>query len=291
MSGGLPLAGAAVAVGAATSFELSYALQALEARAAGRRSETGLGLLRRLARRRLFGVAVLLSGAGYALQVLALGLAPLTVVQPVLALGLGLLLFLAARVLGEHVGWRELAGVAVVVAGVAVIAVASPRRVVIATPGTALVVAMGVLALVSLVPALGARRGFGGGVALAVGAGAGDALAALAAKLISDDLASGRTLRALGWAGIAGAAVLTGLSCELAALQRMTVARVAPLVLGMQIAVPVALAPAVLGEQWGTTPLSGGVLVLGLAAVTGGAAWLASSGSLGELLSGQRQHE
>ncbi len=84
---------------------------------------------------------------------------------------------------------------------------------------------------------------------LAVAAGAAGALAALAARLISDELSAGRPLAALGWATAAGTAVLGGLACELSALRHLPVARVAPLVLGMQIAVPVAVAPVLAGED------------------------------------------
>lgn len=286
MSAGVPVAGLLVAGGAAVCFEVSYALQALEARAVGGPPGPGAGLLARLVRRRLFMVAIVLGLAGYGLQVLALGLAPLTVVQPVLALGLVLLLFLGVRLLGERVGARELAGVAAIVAGVTAIALAAPERESDTAIGAPLIAALAGLGLLTAVPFLLARRGRAGGVALAVGAGAADALAALAARLISDELSAGRPLAALGWAAAAGTGVLVGLACELSALQHLPVARVAPLVLGMQIAVPVGLAPAVAGEHWGSTPLGGAVLVAGLIAVTAGATLLAASRSLSELLGG-----
>ena len=46
---------------------------------------------------------------GWPLQVLALSLAPLVVVQPALAMGLIVLLVLAERMLGEHAGRYEYA--------------------------------------------------------------------------------------------------------------------------------------------------------------------------------------
>lgn len=286
MSTGVPVAGVLVAGAAAVCFEVSYALQALEARAVGGPPGPSAGLLARLAHRRLFMVAVVLGLGGYGLQVLALGLAPLTVVQPVLALGLVLLLFLGVRLLGEDVGPREVAGVAAIVVGVTVIAVAAPARESDPALGAPLVGALIGLGMLTAIPFLLARRGRAGGIVLAVAAGAADALAALAARLISDELSAGRPLAALGWATAAGTAVLVGLACELSALRHLPVARVAPLVLGMQIAVPVALAPVVAGEDWGSTPLGGAILVAGLVAVTTGAAALAASASLGELLGG-----
>jgi drug/metabolite transporter (DMT)-like permease len=276
-----------VAAAAAVCYEISYTLQALEARA----ETTGRALLRfsllgALLRRPLFAVAIALALAGYGLQVVALGLAPLTAVQPVLALGLVLLLFLGARVLHEPVGRREIAGVAVIVAAVAALALAAPERSVSAANGTALVLALAALGLLVALPFGLLRRRAGGGVALAIAAGAGDAWAALAAKLLSDELARGRPVAALCWAAGAGLAVLLGLTCELTALQSLPATRVAPVVLAMQIAVPVALAPAVAGESWSDTPLGGGVLVMALIAVTGAVALLGASPPVGDLLSG-----
>jgi hypothetical protein len=45
----------------------------------------------------------------------------------------------------------------------------------------------------------------------------------------------------------------------------------------MQIAIPVAFAPLVGGESWGSTPLGGAVLVVAMLGVIAGVALLASS--------------
>jgi drug/metabolite transporter (DMT)-like permease len=286
VSAGAPVGGLLVAAAAAACYEISYALQALEARAV---APAGPGphasLLGRLLIRPLFAAAIALALAGYGLQVAALGLAPLTAVQPVLALGLLLLLYLGSRILGESVGAREVVGVLVIVAGVAGIALAAPERSATAG-GTRLWLALGVLGLASAAPFALGRAGRAGGAALAVAAGAADAWAAVAAKLVSDELSRGRPLAALAWGAGAGVAVLMGLTCELTALQRMAATRVAPVVLAIQIAVPVALAGAVAGEDWGATPLGGGVLATALAAVTVGAILLGASGAVGDLVAG-----
>ena len=71
-------------------------------------------------------------------------------------------------------------------------------------------------------------------------------------------------------------------------LQRRGAARVAPIVLAGQVALPVALAPLVIGERWG----SGGLLVCGLALVIAGSALLASSAGVSRLArSGQAEDE
>ncbi len=66
-------------------------------------SRSSGGLVRRA--RWLLGTG--LSMLGWPLQVVALLLAPLVVVQPALAVGLLVLLFLAERMLGEHAGRNE----------------------------------------------------------------------------------------------------------------------------------------------------------------------------------------
>ena len=81
-----------------------------------------------LVRRPLWVGATALSLLGWPLQIIALAHAPLTLVQPVLALGLLLLLFLGVRILGEHVGPREIAAVVLIIASVGVFAWAAPRR-------------------------------------------------------------------------------------------------------------------------------------------------------------------
>src|SRR6476619_6900357 len=118
--------GLGVAFGAAGCFETSYALQALEARAADHALALRASLLWRLIRRPRWAIAILLAVVGWGLEVVALGLAPLTVVQPVIASGLLLLLYLGVRVLGERVTWREVAAATAIVVGVVGIALAAP---------------------------------------------------------------------------------------------------------------------------------------------------------------------
>src|SRR5690348_14378236 len=124
---GVELAGGIVlAAGAAACFDGAVALQALEARqvdAAG-----GARLLRRLAARPRWLAATALAIAGWPLQVAALALAPLTVVQPTLALGLVLLLVLGVRLLGEPATARDAAAVAAIAAGLALLAWAAPEE-------------------------------------------------------------------------------------------------------------------------------------------------------------------
>ncbi len=271
----LPL-GIAIAAAAAACYETSYVLQALEARSVSSSLALRPALLGTLARRRRWLAGIGLAIAGFALQIAALTFAPLTVVQPVLALGLVLLLYLGSRMLREAVGRREVLAVAALIAGVAGIALAAPERSDAVSSHAALAVTMVLLAAVAAAPYM---LRTGRGVALVLSAGAADVLAALAAKLAADALDRGHALPALGWAAAAGAGALVGLTSETSALQRLPATRVGPLIAVLQVTVPTLLAPLVAGEQWGDTPLGGGLIAAALIVVALGAATLAGATS------------
>ncbi len=272
------LLGLAAAAAAAACYETSYALQALEARAVPPRAGPRPALLLELARRRRWLGAIALAVAGFGLQIGALGLAPLTLVQPVVASGLLLLLYLGVRVLGERVEAKEVAAAAAVVAGIAGVAASAPDRSESVSRLVALALVLAGLVTVALAPYLLRRSR---GVLLVASAGAADATAVLAAKLVSNELAQGRVLPAVALAAGAGATVLIGLTSETAALQRLPATRVAPLVLVLQTAVPVLLAPILFGEDWGDTALGGAVIAGSLAVLAAGSCVLAASSAVG----------
>jgi drug/metabolite transporter (DMT)-like permease len=253
--------GIAVAVASAACYEFSYVLQASEARSVSSELAGRPALLVTLAQRRRWLGGIALAIAGFALQIVALTMAPLTVVQPVLAVGLVLLLVLAHYRLGESVSARQMLAVAALIAGVAAIALSAPPHTDEVGSETGIAVALGGLAALTAAP-YALRRG--GGLLLVLSAGAGDVIAALAAKLAADGLDRGHTLPTLIWGAAAGAAALVGLTSETSALQRLAAARVGPLVVAFQVAVPVLLAPLVAGEHWGDTPLGGAVIALAL---------------------------
>src|SRR3954454_13182402 len=151
MDGDLAL-GFALALAAACCYESGYALQAIEARRAPADRALKPSLMAHLVQRPLWVGATALSLLGWPLQIFALAHAPLTLVQPVLALGLVLLLVLGVRVLGEHVGRREMAAVALIIASVGVFAWAAPREPGEVERSAGLVVALGLLAAVTLAP-------------------------------------------------------------------------------------------------------------------------------------------
>ena len=261
--------GVLLALVAACCFQGGYVIQALEVRAEGLRPGW---LLRRLARRRGWVGGLLVSVTGALLHVAALTMAPVAVVQPVIALGLVLLLVLARRVLRESVGAREIGGVAAMVAGVSVAAVAAPEADFAEVDAPGLAVVLAVLALGALA---GRALGRAEPRALVLSAALANAFAVLLLKLVADAVERDALVVALAWMCLAGLAGLLALDAEMRALQSLAATSVAPIVLAAQVLVPVATAALLLGEDWGATPLGGAVLGAAVLVVAGGAALLA----------------
>ncbi|HET6449509.1 MAG TPA: hypothetical protein VFG31_10415 [Conexibacter sp.] len=274
------IAGIAVALAAACCYELAYVTQALEARRAGDGARVEPTLLARLSRRPRWVAGTALSGVGALLQVWALTLAPLTVVQPTLALGLVLLLALAATVLHERVGPRERVGVALVVAGVTLAALTAAPELGEGEPA-AVVALVALLAIPLLAPLVLRSRT---DVRLRVlAAAAGDALAVVGLKLVAEAANDGSWPRALLFAIGAALAGLLALTAEMSALQRTAATRVAPVVLAGQVLVPALAGPLAFGEPWGRSTAGGILLALALLTVTAGAALLGASATVAEL--------
>lgn len=284
VSGSFPALGFLLALAAAACYEGGYALQALEARRSPAGLALRLGLIGHLLRRRTWVLATALSVIGWPLQVLALAHAPLTLVQPTLALGLVLLLVLGARVLREPVGAREIAAVAVIVAGVALIAWAAPSAPGTVSLGAGLLAALALLSAAAVAPYLWALVRGPQVAVLVLGAGAADGLVAFVSRIVAQNAADGAWLVALGCAAGVGCVWLLGFLSETTALQRARATRVAPVVLVLQVTIPVVLAPLVGGEGWSTTPLGGVVLGAALALVAAGTALLAGSRAVGAVI-------
>src|SRR5450432_1337592 len=118
--------GIGAAVGASTLYSLGIALQAVDAKQAPSEQHLRLALVRNLLTRARWLAGTGLSILGWPLQVVALLLAPLVVVQPTLAAGLLVLLFLAQRMLGEHAGRYEHLTMCAIVIGVIGAALTAP---------------------------------------------------------------------------------------------------------------------------------------------------------------------
>jgi len=267
--------GIALAAAAAACYDGAVALQAVEARAVSERT-AGLGLLRSLIKRPRWLAATGLAIAGWPLQVAALALAPLTVVQPALALGLVVLLALGNRLLHEPVRPRDLAAVAAIALGLALLAFYAPASEHVHAGAGTLAVVLGALGLIALVPWV--ARGRLPGAALVIAAGSAYAASGFTTALLADGLETGVLAAVIGWAVASALAAGAGQVDEMAALQRVGAARVAAGAFAIQTVVPVVGAPALADEHWdhpvpilaGLALVAGASLVLGTArAVTG----------------------
>ena len=279
------IAGIGVAIGAACCYEGAYVLQALETRRAGGGERLRAGLLGRLIKRPRWVGGTALSGAGALLQVYALTLAPLTIVQPVLALGLVLLLALSSAVLHEHVGRWELVGVAAVVCGVAVVALVADPGVGGSGDAVGVAVLAAVLGTLTALP-FALRRRVADARLRVIAAASGDAWAAIGLKLVADALDRGVWLPALLWLATAGLAGFLALTAEMSALQRIAATRVAPVVVSAQVLVPVIAGPLVFDEPWADSPAERLVLGAAILAVAGGAALLGGSAAVADVIAG-----
>lgn len=269
--------GVALAVGASSLYSLGVALQAMDARLAPDHEHLRLALAWRLIRRQRWLLGTGISVLGWPLQLLALLLAPLVVVQPALAGGLLVLLFLGSRLLDEHAGRRERLAMAAILLGVLGTALTAPPRADPTAGGAVLTVTLIALAGATLLPyalrVLDVRY-----AALAVlSAGLGFAWSGLGTKLASDSLSHSHLLVAGLWAlATAGISAVAALS-EASALQSRPAIHVAPVVFVTQTVVPVVLAPVLFGERFGDTPLHGVPLGVSLTVLTVGAAMLTRS--------------
>jgi drug/metabolite transporter (DMT)-like permease len=281
--------GIVAAVGASLLYNASIALQALEAREVPGEHSLRLSLIGRLARNKRWLGATALGLAGWPLEIAALLLAPLTVVQPCLASGLILLLWLGATRLGEAPGRREFVAVAAIVAGVGGVAWAAPERTTDHAGALAIAAALAIVAIPIALPYFLRRRTSVVGALMVISAGCGYAWTAIASKLLTDELAAGAIVVAALWLGTAAASEGLALLSEMSALQRRAATHVAPVMFAVQILVPVLLAPLIFGESWGDTPLGGVALVAFMAAAVAGTVLLAGSRSVAVVLESSRE--
>jgi hypothetical protein len=270
--------GIGAAVGASTLYSLGIALQAVDARQAPHDEHLRPALVWGLLRRARWLAGTGLSILGWPLQIVALMLAPLVVVQPALAAGLLVLLFVSERMLGESAGRYEYLAMAAIVIGVVGSGLTAPPRSSSHTSEdlTITLVLVG-LGVASLLPYLLRALHRSPAIVTMLGAGLAFAWSGVATKLASDDLAQGHLLAAAAWGLSTAAASGVGVLSEMSALQSRPAIQVAPVVFVTQTIIPVVLAPLLLGESFSATPLGGIPLSASLLVLVGGAAMLARS--------------
>lgn len=283
-------------MGASVLYNASIALQALEAREVAEEHSLRPSLLGRLVRNRRWLGATALGLAGWPLEIGALLLAPLTVVQPCLASGLILLLWLGAKRLGERPGRREWIAVAAIVLGVLGVALAAPERTTDHAGAGAIALTLALVAIPIAAPYVfrmrfgdsprqgGVKVGSALGTMAVISAGCGYAWTAIASKLLTDELAAGTLLIAIGWLATAGISEALALLSEMSALQRRPATHVAPVMFAVQVLVPILVAPLIFSESWSSTPLGGAALIASIAIAVVGTTLLAGSHAVGAVI-------
>lgn len=279
------LAGVLGALCSSVFYSIGAALQALEARRIPDSDALHTSILRKLVSRPrwLIGTGCVLSGWG--LQAASLLVAPVTIVQPTLAVGLISLLAIGVRLLGEPVGRREVLAVLAIVAGVTGIALSAPPQSGDHADPAILALALSGFVLVALAPY--ALRSSGrplGGLVILSG-GLAYATCGFATSFAGDAAFGSGKLGVLAfWLAVTLVGALIGLISEMTAFQHAPVTHVFPVILVIQIVVSVLLAPLLAGESWGDLPVAGLGLAASIAVVTGGAAALVGTPALGAAL-------
>jgi hypothetical protein len=285
------LLGLAFAFAAAALYAAGIALQALEAREAPEEHALRLSLFRRLVRRPRWIAGTAIGLAGWALQALALTRAPLTLVQPALAVSLVFLLLVGTRALGERVMRADVAAVVAVVAAVAVLGWAAPGREGAHATGPRLWIALVVLGAVALVPYAFRGAARAASILVPVSAGLAYSWDGLATKFASDDYARSAWLGLGLWFLAMTTASGVGTLSEMSALRRRPVTQVAPIVFALNTLVPVALAPLLAREAWPSAPGRVVGLVVALAALACGVVRLSRSSPVDRVLAEGRSAE
>jgi hypothetical protein len=265
-------AGIAVALAASVANAFAVVFQAAEDRRSPTAQAGRLALLRSLAHRPRWLAGTGLMVLAWPLQVLALGLAPITIVQPTLSSSQLVLLAVARSKLGERVGRAEAFGALAIVAGVSAVIAAGPRHSVSDPAAGPVAVALAVVGAAALGGYATGRLRPRRALALVIGAGFAYAWIDFVNKLLADDVAAGR----FGLAGVwLAATVIVGALAflqETTALQRRPAVTVAPVIGAVQQPLPVLMALWTGVETWGGAAHRIVPVILGLTLSTAGAA-------------------
>ena len=256
--------GLAAALVASALFNVGIALQGIEARGTPKELSLRVSLLKLLFRRRRWVLGWVLGVVGIAPQVLAFADAPFVVVQPALASGLLILLFLGSRMFDEHVDWVEVVGVSAIIGGVALVAWGAPQHAEAHRSAGAVIAVVAGLSALGFFPFAVRGTRWDTGMGSIVASGAGFAASNVATKILSDDIGGGHYAVAAAWAVvgvISGiAATITGMT----AFQRRRATTVVPVSTAVQTFLPIVLEPFFLREHWTSAKFGGAPIGVGL---------------------------
>jgi drug/metabolite transporter (DMT)-like permease len=281
--------GILLAAGASACFNLATVVQAGETRKVKTQGAANLGLLRQLVRRKRWLAGVGVQALAIPLQLAALTIAPLAVVQPADATGLIVLLIAGQKMLGEKVGWHEVVSVAAIFLGVVGVALSGPEHSPENSGAISLLLVLAPLALIALVPYFLRRRL--ASVVMVLAAGTAFALTAFLMKIVADSLVANAWIALLLWGAVAGLFAILGLNSEQVALQIRAVARVAPIIFVIELALPIALGSIVGGESLPSDPAMAALLIGSLLVTVAGAFALMRSGPVNAVLEAEQAAE
>jgi len=161
--------GVVAALAAAVLYAVGVTLQSIEARQAPPEDSLKPSLLKYLVTRRRWLAGTASVAGGWTMQAVALTLAPITIVQPSLAVSVIVLLLVGVR-FGETVSAREVAAAVTILVGVSGLVLVSPGQSEDHAAPLPLTAGMTVLALVAISPfAWRGHRHFGGLVVVSAG--------------------------------------------------------------------------------------------------------------------------
>lgn len=260
------LLGSLAAVVSSLMFNVGLALQALEARGTPRKLGLRLGLVGLLLRRPRWLVGQILGTAGIAPQVYALSVAPFALVQPLLAVGLLVLLAVATTVFGEQVSALSYAGVLAIIGGIALVAWSIPARHDAHRSAPWVISVVAALGLASLAPFVLRRMRRESATVVVIASGVGFGVTNIVTKLLSDDLSNGHLWSAGVWGAIGLAFGVIATISGMTAFQLTAATVVVPVTTAVQTFLPILLEPLFLVEHWSSAkahgiPLAAGTLL------------------------------
>jgi drug/metabolite transporter (DMT)-like permease len=284
----LTAAGILVAVVATVANAFAVVLQASESRLTPISQAGRFSLLFGLMRRPRWLAGTGLMVLAWPLQILALALAPITVVQPTLAAGSLVLLAVARVRLRERVGRREVLGALAIILGIGVVIAVAPRHTTREPDALRLASSLIVVGAAALGAFALGRLHPGRQLALVVGAGLAYAWVDFANKLLSNDISNQHWALAGVWLACTLAFGALAFLEETSALQQRPAITVAPVIGAVQDPLPVLMALASGVESWGSGSRHLALLACGLAIVTLGAATLGRSEAVARVAAGRR---
>ena len=286
--------GVLAAFSAAMLYNLAIVVQKTQAE---QTSASGVQILGALSKRPLWLLGIGIQIAGFVLHSFALTRAPVTVVQPIIASGIAFVVIFAAVILGERPTSRELAGMALSVAGLSLLVVRpgpldAMQQVALQDLGLALgsaaVVIAGMLQLSSAaaIESVGIRA-----VLVGSAAGMGEGMSDAMNRLVGAWLAP-----SIGWIppasiGVAAAVLLfvfgfQGFISAQNALKLYRANTVIPCILIAQLMVPIAMASLLYGQTLPRGGIDLAIWIVAIALSVGGIATLSRSAHVAELRAG-----